>query len=191
MIVTTTTHLEKPATAFYAWEDGSFISDLEKQLKKGTFLTVGTPCIHHSMEKIKGIGEETLQKFLEIADVLLVEADGSRRMPVKVPAKHEPVVPHQTEVTIAVLGYPAIGKRIDACAYRSEELAAFLGKKTEDHISLTDVKAIWEKEGGARKGMKGNMLFVLNQCPKGKIADLVEYFKERTEIYLCEKEETL
>ena len=70
-----------------------------------------------------------------------------------------------------------------------EELADFLGKDKEHRLNLKDVSAIWEKDGGARKGMKGRKLFVLNQCPKEEATTLLAHFKDKREIYLCEKEE--
>lgn len=190
VIVTTTTHMEKPQTAFFPWkEHHASLQQLKKHVKESSFLTVGVPCIHHGMEKIKGAEQWVCQEFLTMADVLLIEADGSRRMPVKIPSSHEPLVPEWTDVTIAVLGYPAIGKPIECCAYRPEELADFLGKDKEHRLNLKDVSAIWEKDGGARKGMKGRKLFVLNQCPKEEATTLLAHFKDKREIYLCEKEE--
>lgn len=189
VIVTTTTHMETPQSSFFVWKGRDTFRKLKEQVKEGSFLTVGVPCIHHGIEKIKGPGEVMCRELLTIADILLIEADGSRKMPVKIPSAHEPVVPVCTDITIAVLGYPAIGKSIETFAYRPEELADFLGKKKEDRLTLEDVTKIWEKEGGARKGMKGRKMFVLNQCPKEQIRPLLEYFKDKQEIYLCEKEE--
>ncbi len=39
-----------------------------------------------------------------MADLVLVEADGSRRLPVKVPGPNEPVVPKNSDMVLCVLG---------------------------------------------------------------------------------------
>lgn len=42
-----------------------------------------------------------------IADFILVEADGSRRLPLKVPAINEPVIPRDNKKTVLICGIDA------------------------------------------------------------------------------------
>lgn len=59
---------------------------------------------------------------------IVVEADGSRTLPVKAPADHEPVVPQSTTLLAACLGLDAIGAPLDdAHAHRAERIRALLG----------------------------------------------------------------
>ena len=44
----------------------------------------------------------------ESADYVLVEADGSRGLPLKAPASHEPVIPPESDLVIAVAGLSAL-----------------------------------------------------------------------------------
>ncbi len=44
------------------------------------------------------------------SDVILIEADGSRRMPLKAPKKYEPVLPLDTTLAVPVAGLDALGK---------------------------------------------------------------------------------
>jgi molybdenum cofactor cytidylyltransferase len=47
------------------------------------------------------------------SDVLLVEADGSRRLPFKAPKDHEPVIPAETTLVVSVAGINALGQPLD------------------------------------------------------------------------------
>ncbi len=56
-------------------------------------------------------------------DVLLVEADGSRHFPVKVPGAHEPVIPEGTEEIIVVMGAHGEGRLLGEACFRASLLA--------------------------------------------------------------------
>ena len=44
------------------------------------------------------------RQAMELSDLVLVEADGSKRLPCKVPADHEPVLLPESDIVVAVLG---------------------------------------------------------------------------------------
>lgn len=60
-------------------------------------------------------------------DYVLVEADGSRGLPMKAHAPHEPVIPAQAQEIILVLGASGFGQPISAAAHRPERCAALAG----------------------------------------------------------------
>lgn len=67
---------------------------------------------------------------------LIVEADGSRLLPLKAPAAHEPVLPASTTVLVPVLGIDALGQRLNAATvHRPERVAAVL--EIDDAVRLT------------------------------------------------------
>jgi len=47
------------------------------------------------------------------ADALIIEADGSRRMPFKAPFPHEPVIPPETSLVVPVASLTALGQPLD------------------------------------------------------------------------------
>lgn len=47
------------------------------------------------------------------SDVLLIEADGARRLPFKVPYAHEPVIPPETTLVVLVAGVDALDQPLD------------------------------------------------------------------------------
>ena len=57
-------------------------------------------------------------------DHLVVEADGSRRMPFKAPLEYEPVVPSRTTTLVACVGAAALGAVISEQCQRPERVAA-------------------------------------------------------------------
>lgn len=63
------------------------------------------------------LGEERVMKrLLSQFDVILIEADGAKRLPLKVPSDTEPVLIPQTGLIIACVGLTAGGKHFgDSC----------------------------------------------------------------------------
>jgi molybdenum cofactor cytidylyltransferase len=88
----------------------------------GWCLVVG----HLNGDKAQGVGpERPFQWFSDPGvDVVLVEADGSRMRPFKVPADHEPPVPPQTTLLVPVVGITAVNQPIAAAAHRPERVVA-------------------------------------------------------------------
>lgn len=52
-----------------------------------------------------------ISELARLADYVVVEADGSKRLPLKAHAPHEPVIPPGTERTVCVLGLTALAGR--------------------------------------------------------------------------------
>jgi probable selenium-dependent hydroxylase accessory protein YqeC len=69
-----------------------------------------------------------------LADYLLVEADGSRRLPLKAHAPHEPAVPGGARI-IAVVGASGFGRPIAEAAHRPERYAGALGVGMEETVT--------------------------------------------------------
>ena len=65
--------------------------------------------------KAIGIRPEAVRQLLDRvgSDVLLVEADGSRRLPLKVPHPHEPALPQETTQIVLSAGLNALGRPLD------------------------------------------------------------------------------
>jgi probable selenium-dependent hydroxylase accessory protein YqeC len=64
--------------------------------------------------KIKGVGTDLPAQLVAsgACDVVLVEADGSRRLPFKAPDKHEPALPLRATHVIAVAGVDCLGTEL-------------------------------------------------------------------------------
>ncbi len=66
-------------------------------------------------DKAFGIPDESVSRLIDEmnADVLLVEADGSRRLPLKAPRHYEPVWPLDTTIAVPVAGLDVLGQPLD------------------------------------------------------------------------------
>ena len=60
----------------------------------------------------------------DLADFVIVEADGAKRLPMKAHAPHEPVIPANAAQTILVVGADGFGKPIRETCHRPERFAA-------------------------------------------------------------------
>ena len=82
------------------------------------------------------------------ADFVLVEADGSRRLPAKAHAAWEPVLPPERNRTVCVFGASALGQPIQDAAHRPE-LYAPLAETSPDAVITPAIAArVLAKEGG-------------------------------------------
>jgi molybdenum cofactor cytidylyltransferase len=78
--------------------------------------------------KAMGLEPEQVAALSEVADVVLVEGDGSRRLPLKAPGPGEPVVPPTTTHLVCCVGLAALGRPLDeTTVHRPERVAALTG----------------------------------------------------------------
>jgi molybdenum cofactor cytidylyltransferase len=65
--------------------------------------------------KVTGLDQVEIQRLLDAvnSDVLLVEADGARRLPFKAPFAHEPVIPPEATLVVPVIGMDTLGRPLD------------------------------------------------------------------------------
>ena len=66
-----------------------------------------------SKGRVGGVAPDLVSDLAPLADVLLVEADGSRRRPIKGTADHEPALPAAATLVVAVGNVDALGSPVD------------------------------------------------------------------------------
>ena len=66
-----------------------------------------------SKNRVGGVEPGWVSRLSPVADVVLVEADGSRRRPIKGTAPHEPVLPDAATLVVAVGNVRALGTPVD------------------------------------------------------------------------------
>lgn len=118
IILATTTHF-MPFTGIelYEGEDEGKLSEL---LAEHKIVCVGAPA--EPMNPIGKLGPSPIlmERLAKLADYVLVEADGSKRFPLKAHAEHEPVVPECSNQTIFVLGASGFWRPISEVVHRPE-----------------------------------------------------------------------
>ena len=92
--------------------------------------------------KYASLKEEKLEELKNLCDVMLVEADGAKHHPVKVPAEWEPVIPACADIVISVIGLDCLGQPISQSAYRMERTSEFLKKSLEAPSTEEDIVKI-------------------------------------------------
>lgn len=101
-------------------------------------------------------------RLARLADYVLVEADGSKRLPLKAHAEHEPVVPACADVTALVLGASGFGKNVAEAVHRPEIFCELAGCEAEDVTTPELVaKAIWAEMAA---GAIAPTLVIVNQA---------------------------
>lgn len=81
------------------------------------------------------------------ADFVLVEADGSKRLPAKAHAAWEPVLPPERSRTVCVFGASALGQPIQDAAHRPELYASLAEVSPEAVITPAIAARVLAKEG--------------------------------------------
>ena len=98
----------------------------------GTPAIVGTPCGDGKF----GPPEQSWAELCTLADYVLVEADGSRGLPLKAHRSHEPVLPQEA----------GLGRPIAEAAHRPERYAGLAGCAPEDVATPERAARVLEAE---------------------------------------------
>lgn len=79
--------------------------------------------------KLRGLSPAQMAALAGVrpAHAVLVEADGAAGRPLKAPAPHEPAVPPQTTLCVALLGLDGLGRRLNEAAHRPESALKLCG----------------------------------------------------------------
>ena len=101
--------------------------------------------------KLGILDEADFARLVGAAEATLVEADGARRMPLKAPAAHEPVIPAQADIVIGVAGLDVLGQSIAEACFRPELVAGLLGCGVDHALTGEDVAKVLLSDAGARK----------------------------------------
>lgn len=125
IILATTTHfMPFTGTELYEGED---VKELGSLLDEYKIVCVGTP-----VDATKPTGKLepspiAIEKLAQLADYVLVEADGSKRLPLKAHAEFEPIVPKCSNQTILVVGVSGFWKSVSEVVHRPEIFCQLTG----------------------------------------------------------------
>lgn len=176
VMVTTTTHMAMPDDP--AFIPGDSASDIRERLEKYGYVIAGIPLTER---KMKGITWETISLVADAADAILIEADGSARLPFKVPAAHEPVIYPKTSRIFVTEGLTALGKPLNDICHRIELFCEMTGLSKD---SLLDETKMAE---GVYKGFlvmlekkypEASLTVILNQADDKESEDAGEKVKQ-------------
>ena len=151
VILTTTTHI-RPSEELPTLLSPSE-SELVHALAQSRAVCIGSPAEHGKLRQ----SELPLSLLTALADFVLVEADGSRGLPLKAHAAHEPVIPTGCGRVICVVGASGLNRPIRDAAHRPELFCAVTGAQPQDPATPKRVAALLNAEA------LGDIYYV-NQC---------------------------
>ncbi|WP_449037964.1 selenium cofactor biosynthesis protein YqeC [Phascolarctobacterium sp.] len=169
VLVLTSTHILQPA-------DGSFAADaaaVQNLWQQGRYAVIGTPEL--STGKLTAPPQGLYNELQLQDDVILCEADGSKHLPCKAPAAHEPVLLPDCDMVLAVAGMDALGRPLAQACQRPQLAAELLGCSLDSVIDEQMLAALLLSEQGARKNVGARAYYiVLNKCDLLKAAQQEE-----------------
>jgi len=125
----------------------------------------------HTDGRTGGLDPDTMAALKELADresvPFLFEADGSRRLPLKAPADHEPVIPNWTTSVAVVAGLSGLGSLLDADhVHRPEIFSEITSLKSGAVVNEDSLAALLRHPSGGLKGIPQNATraVILNQA---------------------------
>ncbi len=157
VLVTTTTHLQMPPVSSFAMDS----EEIHRIWDRSFYAVIGTA----EGAKISTPNGRLLERAVNQADYVLIEADGSKHLPCKIPNETEPVIYEKTDLVVAVFGMSALGKPIKEVCFRLTETEQFLEKKRGEVLTEEDAAKILSSKQGSRKAVGDRAyVVVLNQC---------------------------
>ncbi|MGL4345038.1 MAG: selenium cofactor biosynthesis protein YqeC [Cellulosilyticaceae bacterium] len=111
--------------------------------------------------KIQGVGDEQIDQLATQADYILVEADGAKHHPIKVPADHEPVIPTHAQHVVIVVGMKALGMTLERACFRFQRGCDILGVTGEHRLAPNDLGKLIGHADGLQKGIYNRCQTVL------------------------------
>ena len=84
--------------------------------------------------------------LVRLADYVLVEADGAKKLPLKAHAEHEPVIPACAGRRVCVVGVDGIGVPISQTCHRPQRFAQLADVSVDDTVTPEVVAAVLRAE---------------------------------------------
>ncbi len=123
---------------------------------------------HPQNNKVEGPRAERLDEIKRQGkfDVILVEADGSRGLPLKAPARHEPCIPSSSDCVIALTGGQVINRPADPQQiHRWAIFSALTGVRAGERLDCTVFSTLIAHPEGMFKGAppQARRIWLINQ----------------------------
>ena len=138
VLVTTTTHMYKEKNTL---ADAS-VDEMVDCLNRNHYCMAGSSA---GDNKIKALPEDVYNRLCSEADVVIVEADGSKHMPLKYPEPWEPVIPFNTDKIIIVAGLHGLGMKCKDAVHRYELAAENLDMDENTIIEPVHIEKLIRK----------------------------------------------
>lgn len=153
VIITTTTHIMPSAIFYNVTDDSKCLSHLSELLCQHKCICLGKLTDNGKLCTT----QHTFSDLCKIADYVLVEADGSKGLPLKAHLDFEPVIPVLSTQVITVVGVDCVREKLEDVTHRAEKACEILACKKEDIITEKMVATLLIAE-------KFHSKVLLNKC---------------------------
>ncbi len=161
VLVTTTTKIYVPEKKYYDFEsigDDSF----DKFNNHNGIYLYGKYV--NDENKIIGLNENVIDNKLSYFDYILIEADGSKKKPIKGWNDDEPVVINSTKKTIGIIDIEVIEKEINNDnVHRLEKFINITKMKENELINIEGLISLIYHKKGLFKDSKGERILFINK----------------------------
>ena len=186
-LVTTTTHIEMPDKTLWAKNE----EEVRRLWQSGSYAVVGTEpgAAAADIKKITGLFEPERSLYFDMAEVVLIEADGAKRMPCKVPAAHEPVILKECDTVVGVMGIRSVGRPLREVCFRLEEAQKSFGCHPDERLTPELAAEFLASDLGTKKNVgTRNYCVMLNPCDGDELLSIgsrIRRLLEKKGIYSC------
>lgn len=157
VLCTTTTAMYRPDPSQYDYlvihHEFTQLLTVLNQSPKAT-VTYCATTYATSTNKVKGLSPNDVDRIdaHHIFDVILVEADGAKGLPIKAPDDHEPCLPIRTTIVLAVIGVDAILQSAQPNAiHRWQKFASLTGCQENTMIDEKILQPLIDEPDGLFK----------------------------------------
>ena len=119
------------------------LAEIDAAPSEGSVVCVGS--VHEPTGKLQAPNAD-FSALAGLADYVLVEADGAKRLPLKAHAAHEPVIPDCANLTVCVAGADGVGRPIARACHRARRFAQLAGVSEDDFVMSEAVAAVLNAE---------------------------------------------
>ena len=96
-------------------------------------------------EKITGLSPEAYKEICELADEVIIEADGAKHLPLKIPGENEPVIPDNADRIIIVCGMHALGELAKDTVFRLDTAKDTFGIAADQIVTPRTIQTLLNK----------------------------------------------
>ncbi len=157
------------------------LEEVKAGLRKANLLYLGGPVTN---KKVGAIDKKILNDIRDLADYILVEADGAKELPIKLPGDNEPAIPLGTSHVVILVGLRSLNRPLNEVCFRYERALKILGVKENHILSVEDIfRLVFDNHGLVRDTGPYRRTLLLNQSDILSIEEetrLKNYFKEHS-----------
>ncbi len=161
ILVSTSTKIYKPSDEYDVYTTiNDYVNNFNKKNKS---ITVIARDINIENNKLIGISNEDLDILKNSFDIILLEADGSKGLPLKGWKEHEPVILKKSNKTIGIIPANLINKKIEKnLVYGFDEFNMLIDNS--QYFDFEAIRKICINNNGLFKNSEGSLYLFLNKA---------------------------